>query len=604
MQRMLKIDIPKQLLFWYILNSPIGLFAQISFLPYQQYAIGNTFSTVTCIGDVNNDGLNDVVVGTTYYFDPIHDFKILVYLQNTSGGLNAPTYYTYTISGPSHIITCIDIGDVNGDLRNDIVIGKANNIGIFYQNNTGTLNPIVDYSCGSNVVALKVGDLNNDGKKDIAVGLSPVAYLRVFYQTSTGFSQTTYPKPVGNRDYELDIADMNDDGLNDVVFMIGTSNPSVGIYVFKQNSSATLDSSVRYTPPFSTSSTSLNGIALGDLNNDGKTDAVATKGGNFPASKLVFWFQDTTTNLLQQSIELQAYQIPVPVEIADLNCDGRNEIIIAHSGWLKVTFYEQDNLDNYNNYQSFPIPNTQGYWQYGLSIGDINNDGKKDIAIANKQVGLTILINNSSPTNIDTSYSILSNTNFYSSGVISNTVYYSETTIDTTLEYIITQIDSFKINTFYQIDSTRFDSAFITESSICGQIISDTIYSSYSYQDSTFLSIDTSLVSITIDSVLIYVEPPIVEPVIIVLPDLIIPNTITPNGDGINDVWIIKNIEHYPNHEVEIFNRNGSSIFKSVGYTNNWGGQYNGQDLPATTYYYVIDLGSKILKGDLSIIRE
>jgi len=85
---------------------------------------------------------------------------------------------------------------------------------------------------------------------------------------------------------------------------------------------------------------------------------------------------------------------------------------------------------------------------------------------------------------------------------------------------------------------------------------------------------------------------------------LTIPNTITPNGDGINDVWIIDNIEFYPNNEVEIFNRNGSSIFKSTNYNNNWGGQYNGQDLPATTYYYIIDLGSKILNGDLSIIRE
>ena len=85
-----------------------------------------------------------------------------------------------------------------------------------------------------------------------------------------------------------------------------------------------------------------------------------------------------------------------------------------------------------------------------------------------------------------------------------------------------------------------------------------------------------------------------------------IPNTITPNDDGANDVWIIDNIEHFPNHSIQVFNRNGSPVFKANDYQNDWGGKYNGNDLPATTYYYVIDLGNgdEILKGDLSIIRE
>jgi len=85
-----------------------------------------------------------------------------------------------------------------------------------------------------------------------------------------------------------------------------------------------------------------------------------------------------------------------------------------------------------------------------------------------------------------------------------------------------------------------------------------------------------------------------------------IPNTITPNGDSYNDFWIIENIEQFPDHIIQIFNRNGSLIFESNNYHNDWSGTYNGSDLPATTYYYIIDLGigEGILKGDLSIIRE
>ena len=85
-----------------------------------------------------------------------------------------------------------------------------------------------------------------------------------------------------------------------------------------------------------------------------------------------------------------------------------------------------------------------------------------------------------------------------------------------------------------------------------------------------------------------------------------IPNTITPNGDDFNDFWIIDNIEQFPEHIIQVFNRNGSLVFETTNYQNDWSGQYNGSDLPATTYYYIIDLGSgeEILKGDLSIIRE
>ncbi len=85
-----------------------------------------------------------------------------------------------------------------------------------------------------------------------------------------------------------------------------------------------------------------------------------------------------------------------------------------------------------------------------------------------------------------------------------------------------------------------------------------------------------------------------------------IPNTITPNGDGYNDTWIIDNIDQFPNHLIEVFNRNGSVVFLSSNYKNDWNGTYNGNELPATTYYYVIDLGigEGVLKGDLTIIRE
>ncbi len=74
------------------------------------------------------------------------------------------------------------------------------------------------------------------------------------------------------------------------------------------------------------------------------------------------------------------------------------------------------------------------------------------------------------------------------------------------------------------------------------------------------------------------------------VPCLRIPNVFTPNGDGVNDAWLIENIEMFPAAEVYIFNRWGQLMFTSKGYTEPWDGSYRGHFVPAGTYMYVIDL--------------
>ena len=69
-------------------------------------------------------------------------------------------------------------------------------------------------------------------------------------------------------------------------------------------------------------------------------------------------------------------------------------------------------------------------------------------------------------------------------------------------------------------------------------------------------------------------------------------NTFTPNGDGINDTWVIKRIENFENAQVQVFDRWGQSIFKSVGYAQAWDGTFKGNKLPTAAYYYVIELNS------------
>ena len=86
---------------------------------------------------------------------------------------------------------------------------------------------------------------------------------------------------------------------------------------------------------------------------------------------------------------------------------------------------------------------------------------------------------------------------------------------------------------------------------------------------------------------------------------LIIYNAFSPNADGVNDTWTIGNISMYPDCIVTIMNTWGNKVFTSDGYPEPWDGTYNDKELPAGTYYYIIDLGdgSDPLSGPVSIVR-
>lgn len=84
-----------------------------------------------------------------------------------------------------------------------------------------------------------------------------------------------------------------------------------------------------------------------------------------------------------------------------------------------------------------------------------------------------------------------------------------------------------------------------------------------------------------------------------------VPNVFSPNGDNIHDQWLIPNLGDYPGCTVEVFNRFGQQVYHSAGYGTPWNGTYNGKELPAGTYYYIIQLqnGFKPLSGSVTIIR-
>lgn len=82
----------------------------------------------------------------------------------------------------------------------------------------------------------------------------------------------------------------------------------------------------------------------------------------------------------------------------------------------------------------------------------------------------------------------------------------------------------------------------------------------------------------------------------------------TPNGDGENDVWCIKNIEHFPDAIIRIYDRFGKSVYEATEYSqdNAWNGRdKNGYDLPSTDYWYTIDVQSsdRVYYGHVTLLR-
>lgn len=89
------------------------------------------------------------------------------------------------------------------------------------------------------------------------------------------------------------------------------------------------------------------------------------------------------------------------------------------------------------------------------------------------------------------------------------------------------------------------------------------------------------------------------------------PTTFSPNGDGVNDRFVIKNIEKFPSNTLQVFNRWGNKVFEASPYRNTWDGfnqsgmSVGGDLLPEGTYFYIINLGdgSEIKKGYIYLNR-
>jgi gliding motility-associated-like protein len=338
--------------------------AQISFNPPVEIKVGYC-PLIVCVGDVNNDGLKDVIVGSEF------DNKIYVFIQDNNGNLKLPVSYNFL----NYQISSIYIEDVNNDGLNDLVVSGGTNQ-IFYQNKKGTLDSAKSIICNTCGQLTGVGDVNNDGLNDLIINVinSLDTMTTVLYQNIDGkFIEKRYPF-FNHGDWKVAIGDINNDGLNDIVS--ATFNK---IYISTQNKNGELNSYQAFI--YSNETVTNAGIKIGDINNDGLNDIILNVDYSRIAweGNVLFFLQDAATNTIKMPIENNlGIQDPEGLDLSDLNCDGFLDAVSSTTDYITIR-----NLNNRNS-KVLNSKYNQNLNMSGLSIGDINNDGKDDIVEASE----------------------------------------------------------------------------------------------------------------------------------------------------------------------------------------------------------------------------
>lgn len=240
----------------------------------------------------------------------------------------------------------------------------------------GAFAPKVDYSAHVYPMSVAIGDLNNDDKLDLAVANAAV------YNDSTGCTlrgngdgtfatRVKYNVGVYSQPYSVAIGNINNDGNKDLVVAKSVHNYGAGISVLMNNGSGGFPSHTNYPTGGSGYS-----VALGDFNGDGSLDAAMA---NYNYHVVSIFFNDGT-GVFNPYVNHTTGTNPSSVAVGDLDGDNKPDLAVANYTSNTVSVFLNDGSGGFPTRIDYPT----GRNPRGVAIGDLNGDGKPDLATANK----------------------------------------------------------------------------------------------------------------------------------------------------------------------------------------------------------------------------
>ena len=301
-----------------------GTSGSISFDTKVDFTVGNSPNGIA-IADIDGDGKLDISTANQ------SGGSVSVMLNtSTSGTISfaAASNFSLSFSGP----IAIAVRDLDGDGRPDIATANLSGNNMSVLRNTGRVGSISFASAqntatGTGATDITMGDIDGDGKADIAVANQTVGTVSVFLNTSTPGSITFAAKQdqtgLSGADGVI-IGDVDGDGKADLVSANYNDN---NISVFRNTGSS---GTISFATKFDLATG--NGTAypaFGDFDGDGKADiAVAEYTANTVS---LFHNKSTSGNLsFDTRVSLTTGTNPIFVATGDLNGDGKADIIVPN----------------------------------------------------------------------------------------------------------------------------------------------------------------------------------------------------------------------------------------------------------------------------------